>query len=75
MVLGRYLPIVAVLAVAGSLAGKRVAPAGPGTMRTDSPTFVALLIATILLVALLTFVPALLLGPIAQGLTDRLFGP
>jgi K+-transporting ATPase ATPase A chain len=42
-------------------------------MRTDTPTFVVLLIGTILLVALLTFVPALLLGPIVQGLSTRLF--
>ena len=48
-----------------------VAPAGPGTMRTDTPTFVVLLIAIVLLVALLTFVPALLLGPVVQGLTDQ----
>ena len=48
-------------------------PPGPGTMRTDTPTFVVLLVGTILLVALLTFVPALLLGPIVQGLTDQLF--
>jgi K+-transporting ATPase ATPase A chain len=50
-----------------------VAPRGPGTMRTDTGTFVVLIIATVLLVALLTFVPALFLGPIVQGLTDRLF--
>jgi K+-transporting ATPase ATPase A chain len=42
-------------------------------MRTDTPTFVVLLIATILIVALLTFVPSLLLGPIVQGLSTQLF--
>jgi K+-transporting ATPase ATPase A chain len=73
MLAGRFLPMILALAVAGSLAGKRVAPAGPGTMRTDTPTFVVLLIATILIVALLTFVPALLLGPIVQGLSTQLF--
>ncbi len=73
MLAGRFLPMVLALAVAGSLAGKRVAPIGPGTMRTDTGTFVVLLIGTILLVALLTFVPALLLGPIVQGLTEQLF--
>ena len=73
MLAGRFLPMVLALAVAGSLAGKRVAPAGPGTMRTDTPTFVVLLIATILVVALLTFVPSLLLGPVVQGLSTRLF--
>jgi K+-transporting ATPase ATPase A chain len=70
---GRFLPLLAVLAVAGSLAGKRVAPAGAGTLRTDSPTFVWMLVSVVLIVALLTFVPALLLGPLVQGLTDRLF--
>jgi K+-transporting ATPase ATPase A chain len=74
MLFGRYLPMVAALAVAGALAAKKASPPGPGTMRTDTPTFVVLLIAAVLLVALLTFVPALLLGPITQGLTDQLFG-
>ena len=44
MLIGRFVPLLAALAVAGSLAGKRVAPAGPGTLRTDNATFVALLI-------------------------------
>jgi K+-transporting ATPase ATPase A chain len=74
MLAGRFLPMIAALAVAGALAAKQAAPPGPGTMRTDTPTFVVLLIGSVLLVALLTFVPALLLGPVAQGLTDRLFG-
>jgi K+-transporting ATPase ATPase A chain len=69
----RFLPLLAVLAVAGSLAGKRVAPAGAGTFRTDSATFVVLLVAVVLIVALLTFIPALLLGPVVQGMTDQLF--
>ena len=70
---GRFVPLIAALAIAGSLAGKRVAPAGLGTLRTDTPTFVVVLIVVILIVALLTFVPALLLGPVVQGLTDQLF--
>jgi K+-transporting ATPase ATPase A chain len=70
---GRFLPLLAVLAIAGSLAGKRVAPAGAGTFRTDSPTFVVVLVGVVLIVALLTFVPALLLGPVVQGMTDQLF--
>ena len=70
---GRFLPMLAVLAVAGSLAGKRVSPAGLGTLRTDTPTFGVVLIAVVLVVALLTFVPALLLGPVVQGLSDRLY--
>jgi K+-transporting ATPase ATPase A chain len=73
MFVGRFVPLLAALAVAGSLVGKRVAPLGPGTMRTDTPIFVVLLIGVILLVALLTFVPALLLGPVVQGLTPQLF--
>ena len=56
-----------------SLAGKRVSPAGLGTMRTDNPTFVVLLIGVIVLVGALTFFPALLLGPIVQGLTGHLY--
>jgi K+-transporting ATPase ATPase A chain len=73
MLAGRFLPLLMVLAVAGSLVGKRVAPSGAGTFRTDSPTFVVVLIGVVLIVALLTFVPALLLGPMVQGLTDQLF--
>jgi K+-transporting ATPase ATPase A chain len=69
----RFLPLLAVLAIAGSLVGKRAAPAGAGTFRTDGPTFVVVLVAVILIVALLTFIPALLLGPVVQGMTDQLF--
>jgi K+-transporting ATPase ATPase A chain len=73
MLFGRFAPLVAALAVAGALTRKRVAPLGPGTFRTDTPTFVVLLIFTIVLVAALTFFPAFLLGPIVQGLTNQLF--
>ena len=73
MVLARYAPILFALAVAGALAGKRVTPAGLGTMRTDNGTFVVLLIGVIILVGALTFFPALLLGPIVQGLTTHLY--
>ncbi len=73
MVFARYAPILFALAVAGALAGKRVSPAGLGTMRTDNPTFVILLIGVIILVGALTFFPALLLGPIVQGLTGHLY--
>jgi K+-transporting ATPase ATPase A chain len=69
----RFVPLLATLAVAGSLATKRVAPVGAGTFRTDTPTFVVLLIGVIVIVAALTFFPALLLGPIVQGLTPELF--
>jgi K+-transporting ATPase ATPase A chain len=73
MLFARYAPIILVLAIAGALAGKRVHPAGLGTMRTDTPTFVVLLIGVILLVGALTFFPAILLGPVVQGLTTQLF--
>jgi K+-transporting ATPase ATPase A chain len=69
----RFVPLLAALAVAGSLAAKRVHPAGVGTFRTDTPTFVVLLIFVIVIVAALTFFPALLLGPIVQATTDQLF--
>jgi potassium-transporting ATPase potassium-binding subunit len=73
MVFARYAPILFALAVAGALAGKRFTPAGLGTMRTDNPTFAVLLIGVIVLVGALTFFPALLLGPIVQGLTTHLY--
>ncbi|HTX32641.1 MAG TPA: potassium-transporting ATPase subunit KdpA [Solirubrobacteraceae bacterium] len=73
MMFARYAPILFALAVAGTLAGKRVSPAGLGTMRTDNGTFAVLLIGVIVLVGALTFFPALLLGPIVQGLTPHLY--
>ena len=66
---GRFWPIVAVLAIAGSLAAKKRVPVTAGTMLTYGPTFVILLIGTVLLVGALTFVPALALGPIVEHLT------
>ena len=73
MLFARFVPLLAALAVAGSLATKHVSPPGAGTFRTDTPTFVFLLIFVIVIVAALTFFPALLLGPIVQALTDQLF--
>ena len=73
MLFARFLPMIFVLAIAGSLVGKRSIPAGAGTLRTDTPTFGFLLGGVVLLVGALTFVPTLLLGPLAEGLTDRLF--
>jgi len=73
MLFARYAPILFALAVAGALAGKRVTPAGLGTMRTDNATFSVLLIGVIVLVGALTFFPALLLGPVVQGLTGHLY--
>ena len=73
MLFARFIPLLLVLAIAGALAGKKVAPAGPGTMRTDNPTFVILLIGVVILVGALTFFPALLLGPIVQSLGTHMF--
>ena len=73
MLLGRYVPLLLTLAVAGGLASARVRAAGPGTLRSDNGTFAVLLLGTTVVVVLLNFLPALLLGPIAQGLTKRLF--
>ena len=73
MLLGRFAPILAVLALAGALSGKRVAPFSAGTLRTTTPTFVAMLIFVIILVAALTFVPALALGPVASELSGNPF--
>ena len=73
MLLARFAPILLVLAVAGALANKRIAPAGLGTMPPPTPTFVVLLIGVIVLVGALTFFPAILLGPIVQSLTTSLF--
>ena len=73
MVFARFAPIVFVLAIAGALASRRVAPIGLGTMRTDTPTFVVLLMGVIVLVGALTFFPSILLGPIVQSLTTNLF--
>jgi K+-transporting ATPase ATPase A chain len=68
MWIGRFGVILPVLAIAGSMAGKRVAPPSAGTFPTDSPLFVVLLIAVILIVGALTFFPALSLGPIVEQL-------
>jgi K+-transporting ATPase ATPase A chain len=68
---GRFWPIVAVLAIAGSLAAKKRIPVTPGTMPTHGPLFITLLIGTVLLVGALTFVPALALGPIAEHLMSQ----
>jgi K+-transporting ATPase ATPase A chain len=73
MVFARFAPILIVLAIAGALVSKRVAPAGLGTMRTDTPTFVTLLVGVVVIVGALTFFPALLLGPVVQGVTHQTF--
>ncbi len=66
MLIGRFLMIVPILALAGNLAAKKVVPASAGTFRTEGATFVVLLIGTVLLVGALTFLPALAIGPIVE---------
>ena len=68
MLLGRFGTILPVLAAAGSLAQKKPIPSGPGTLPTHTPLFVLFLVAVIVLVGALTFIPALALGPIAEYL-------
>ncbi|OZC65608.1 potassium-transporting ATPase subunit KdpA [Rhodococcus sp. 06-470-2] len=68
MLLGRFLPIVFVLALAGSLATTKRSAPNAGTLPTDGPLFGSLLIGTAILVAALTFFPALALGPIAEAM-------
>jgi K+-transporting ATPase A subunit len=71
-----YLPMIAAPAVAGAISTRPLTASGRGTLRTDNPTFVSLVLAVVVVVVvvvLLTFVPALLLGSGVQRLTDRLF--
>jgi K+-transporting ATPase ATPase A chain len=68
MALGRFVPLLAALAVGGSLAAKRSAPVSAGTFRTDGPTFAVLLVGVVVLTAGLMVFPALTLGPIVEGL-------
>jgi K+-transporting ATPase ATPase A chain len=65
---GRFVPLLAALALGGSLASKKIVPASAGTFRTDGPTFVVLLVGVIALTAGLMIFPALTLGPIVEGL-------
>ncbi|MFF3128616.1 potassium-transporting ATPase subunit KdpA [Streptomyces sp. NPDC057908] len=68
MLIGRFLPMVFVLALAGSLAGQQPVPVTAGTLPTHRPQFVGLLTGVILIVVGLTYFPALALGPLAEGL-------
>jgi potassium-transporting ATPase potassium-binding subunit len=67
--LGRFVPLLAALAIGGSLAAKKTAPPSAGTFRTDGPTFGVLLVGVIILTAGLMIFPALTLGPIVEGLS------
>ena len=66
MLIGRFLMIVPILALAGNLAGKKLIPVSAGTFQCEGYTFVALLIGTVLLVGALTFLPALAMGPVIE---------
>ncbi|MEU6880980.1 potassium-transporting ATPase subunit KdpA [Streptomyces sp. NPDC046712] len=68
MLLGRFLPMVFVLALAGSLAEQHPVPETAGTLRTEKPLFTGLLVGTIMIITGLTYFPALALGPLAEGL-------
>jgi K+-transporting ATPase ATPase A chain len=68
MLLARYWLAIPTLAIAGSLAGKKLVPVGPGTLPTHTPLFVVMLIGVVIIVGALTFIPALALGPIVEHL-------
>jgi K+-transporting ATPase ATPase A chain len=71
MLIGRFLMIVPILALAGNLAGKRLVPASAGTFQNEGLTFVVLLVGTVVLVGALTFLPALAIGPIVEHFLMR----
>jgi K+-transporting ATPase ATPase A chain len=66
MLMGRFLMILPLLAVAGSIAGKKTVEPGLGTFPTDGPLFTVLLVGVVVIVGALTFFPALCLGPIVE---------
>jgi K+-transporting ATPase ATPase A chain len=68
MLIGRFGVIVPVLAIAGNLARKKIVPPSSGTLPTDGPLFVVLVVGTIVLIGALTFIPVLALGPIVEHL-------
>ena len=68
MIFGRFLPIVFVLGLAGSLAGQQPVPASDGTLPTHKTLFVGMLLGVTVIVVALTYFPALALGPLAEGL-------
>jgi K+-transporting ATPase ATPase A chain len=74
MLLGRFAPLVAALALAGSLAAKLPTPATVGTLRTDTVTFGFVLLGTVLLLGALLFLPVAVLGPVAEHLGPLPFG-
>ena len=71
MLISRFWLAIPILALAGSLARKKLVPPGPGTLPTDTPLFVVLLIGVVVMVGALTFLPSLALGPIVEELMMR----
>jgi K+-transporting ATPase ATPase A chain len=69
MLVGRFLPMLFVLGLAGSLAAQKPVPATEGTLPTHRPLFVTMLVGVVVIVVALTYFPALALGPLAEGLT------
>jgi K+-transporting ATPase ATPase A chain len=70
MLFGRFIPILAALALAGSLASQKKVPESAGTLPTTGPLFASMLGGTIVLVAAIVFIPALALGPIAEAMSS-----
>ncbi len=68
MLVGRFLPMLFVLGLAGSLAAQKPVPATEGTLPTHRPLFVAMLVGVVVVVVALTYFPALALGPLAEGM-------
>ncbi|MGV7773158.1 potassium-transporting ATPase subunit KdpA, partial [Mycobacterium kansasii] len=68
MLFGRFLPMILVLALAGSLARQGTTPESAGTLPTHRPQFVSLVVGVTVVVVALTFLPALALGPLAEGI-------
>lgn len=66
MLFGRFIPIIGPIAIAGSLASKKYIPEGAGTLKVESPAFIGVLLSVIVIVAALSFFPALALGPLAE---------
>lgn len=66
MLLGRFIPIIGPIAIAGSLASKKYIPESAGTLKVHQPAFIAVLLSVILIIAALSFFPALTLGPLAE---------
>ncbi|MGM9956518.1 MAG: potassium-transporting ATPase subunit KdpA [Peribacillus sp.] len=71
MLFGRYFSMIAMIAVAGSLLAKKRVPETMGTFKTDNPTFLVILLCTVLIIGALTFFPVITLGPVAEWLTIR----